>query len=419
MSLMGSNHTYSGRYNRRLVFDLIRSGDGISRRDLVDVTGLKPQTMSNICKDLIDRSLVVETIQQEGARGAPQKKLRIRAEAGCCLGIHVDRDGLVGIVCDLAGRELGRETASASLEDPSDTIRAIADLTQHLRSVSVDRPAWGIGIAMPTLQEAEFEHPVGPPGWDAWNRIPVAEAIEDVCGLPTIIENDATAAAVAELRAGSATGLTHYAHIFVGYGLGAGIINDSMPLQGFWNNAGEIGLLTWPAELANPDAVGQTPFSIDELAAMLSCESREIARPGVLEKLYAQRDSILMRWLDLNSRRLRLLVSLLENIMDPQTIVVGGHFPAILTNSLIDRAYPLLPSVSARSHREIPRLCAGALGPEAAAIGAAMLPVIAHGSPDFRRLSSMRGRSQAIDFERRFDRVAGAPTDDDTSSRFI
>jgi len=111
-----------------------------------------------------------------------------------------------------------------------------------------------------------------------------------------------------------------------------------------------------------------------------------------------------------------LLVSLLENIMDPQTIVVGGHFPPALINSLIDRAYPLLPSVSARSHREIPRLCAGALGPEAAAIGAAMLPVIAHGSPDFRRLSSMRGRSQTIDFERRFDRVAGAPTDDDTSS---
>ncbi len=97
-----------------------------------------------------------------------------------------------------------------------------------------------------------------------------------------------------------------------------------MPLQGFWNNAGEIGLLTWPAELANPDAGDQTPFSIDELAVMLACDSREIARPGVLEKLYAQRDSVLMRWLDLNSKRLRLLVSLLENIMDPQTTWSAG-----------------------------------------------------------------------------------------------
>lgn len=414
MTLMGSNHTYSGRYNRRLVFDLIRSGEGVSRRGLVDATGLKPQTMSNICKDLIDRSLVVETIRLEGARGAPQKELRIRADAGCCLGVHIDRDGLLGTVCDLSGKELGREIASASLQDPKDTIRAIADMTHRLQSAAPDLPAWGLGIAMPTLQEAEFEHSVGPPGWDAWNRLPVAEAIEEACGLPAIIENDATAAAVAELRAGRAVGLSHYVHIFVGHGLGAGIINDGMPLQGFWSNAGEIGLLTWPAELVSQEAKNQTPFSMDELAAMLGRESLDIAAPGQLEALYRQRDSVLMRWLDLNAKRLRLLVSLLENILDPQTIVVGGHFPAVLIDSLIDRAYPLLPSVSARSHRDIPRLCAGALGPDAAAVGAAMLPVIAHGSPDFRRLSFMRGRSQTIDFERRFDRVAGAPTDDDT-----
>lgn len=279
MSLMGSNHTYSGRYNRRLVFDLIRSGNGISRRDLVDVTGLKPQTMSNICKDLIDRSVVVETIQQEGARCAAKED--VGQSRGRLLPWYSRRSRRAsGHRLRSGGRELGRETASASLEDPSDTIRAIADMTQRLRSVTVDRPARGIGIAMPTLQEAEFEHPVGPPGWDAWSRMPVAEAIEDACGLPTIVENDATAAAVAELRVGSAGGLSHYVHIFVGHGLGAGIINDSMPLEGFWNNAGEIGLLTWPAELANPDAGKQTPFSIDELAAMLSCESREIARLG-------------------------------------------------------------------------------------------------------------------------------------------
>lgn len=413
MILMGSNHTYSGRYNRRLVFDLIRSGERVSRRSLVDATGLKPQTMSNICKDLIDRSLVVETTRLEGARGAPQKELRIRAEAGCSLGVHIDRDGLLGIACDLAGKELARERASASLDNPKETIRTIADLTDRLRSVAPDAPAWGVGVAMPTLQEAEFEHSVGPPGWDAWNSLPVAEAIEVACGLPVIIENDATAAAVAELRIGRAAGLSHYIHIFAGHGLGAGIINDRAPLQGFWSNAGEIGLLTWPSELAGPDGPAQTPFSIDELAAMLGRQSHDIAVPGELEALYSQRDSILMRWLDLNARRLRLLVSLLENILDPQTIVLGGHFPAVLINSLIDRAYPLLPSVSARSHREVPRLCAGELGAGAAAVGAAMLPVIAHGSPDFRRLSFMRGRSQDIDFERRFDRVAGALTDED------
>ncbi|SUB01881.1 Making large colonies protein [Pannonibacter phragmitetus] len=415
MTLAGSNHTFSGRYNRRLVFDLIRAGAGASRRSLVELTGLKPQTMSNICKELIDRSLVLEAVRQEGARGAPLKELRIRPEAGCGIGVHIDHHGLTAILCDLTGRELAREAADVRLDDPAETASVVAAIVQRLRSVVPEVPAWGVGVAMPTLQEAEFEHSVGPQGWGAWTGVPVAETIEAACGLPVIIENDATAAALAELGAGRGAGLSHYVHIFAGHGLGAGIISEGMPFQGFMNNAGEIGLLTWPADLVNPEAEGLTPFSIDELAAMLGRDARHIAAPGVLEQLYSQRNSALMRWLDVNSRRLRLLVSLLENILDPQTIIVGGHFPSIVIHSLIDRAYPLLPSVSARGQREIPRLCAGALGQEAAAAGAAMLPVIAHGSPSFRRLSLMRGRSREIDFESCFDRVAGAPSEKDAA----
>ncbi len=416
MTLLGSNHTSSGRYNRRLVFDLIHSGGGVSRRALVEATGLKSQTMSNICKELLDRGLVLETTRQDGARGAPHKELRIDPDAGCSLGLHVDRDGLVGIVCDLLGREKGRVLAKASLDDPQDTVRTILEMVQELQGRLPGSPAWGLGIAMPTLQEAEFEHSIGPPGWDAWARVPIAEVVEDACGLPVIVENDATAAAIAEGRAGMAVGLSHYVLVFVGHGLGAGIVNDSTPLQGVWNNAGEIGLTTWPAEFASPDGIEETPFSIDELGAMLGIQSHELGAPGRLEALYSRRDSVLMRWLDLNARRLRLLVSLLENILDPQTILVGGNLPEVLVHSLIDRAYPLLPSVSARSHREMPRLRAAALGSEAAALGGAMLPIMAHGSPDFRRISFMRGRSRPVEFERRFDRVTGQSSDDEAAS---
>jgi hypothetical protein len=79
----------------------------------------------------------------------------------------------------------------------------------------------------------------------------------------------------------------------------------------------------------------------------------------------------------------------------------------MILGSLVDRTYPLMPSVSARRAREIPRVLTSTLGPSASAVGAAILPVIAHGSPDFRRLSLMRGRKTPIDPETQFDRVAG------------
>jgi predicted NBD/HSP70 family sugar kinase len=404
----GNNHAYSGRYNRRLVFDLLRSNTELSRSELVDLTGLQPQTIANITRDLLERGLLSEEGRSTGGRGAPQKYLRLDALAGCTFGYHLDRDALTGVACDLLAREIARETLPVIWRNPESAIETIVEMGRKLASRTAGVPAWGIGVAMPTSQEADYEEYVGSPGWQEWSQLPMADVIEARCDLPVIVENDATASAIAELHAGTAASLSHYVYIYVGHGLGAGIIVDGLPFQGAFNNAGEIGLLSWPSELQSANSNGATPFSIEELACALGREQQDIEAFGVLDGLYQERNGILMAWLELNSRRLRLLVSMIENMFDPQTILVGGRLPAALCASLVDRSYPLLPSVSARKQRQRPRLQVAELGPDAPAIGAALLPVIAHGSPSFRRLSLMRGRSSIVDLEARFDRVAGA-----------
>lgn len=407
MSVSGNNHAYSGRYNRRLVFDLVRTKGETSRGELVSMTGLQPQTISNITRDLQERGLLREESRPDGSRGAPQKILTIDSDAGCSIGLHLDRDLLIGVACDLTAHELARASIRLNWRDPDASVEAMASLVSRLIAESGGHPAWGIGIAMPTLQEAEYEQYVGSPGWQEWSRVDVADALEASCGLPVIVENDATAAAIAELHAGEATTLSHFVYVFIGHGLGAGIIIDGLPFQGAFNNAGEIGLLSWSAELRPPETVSATPFSVDELAVMVGCTVEELEAPGALERLYHNRNGGLMRWLELSSARLRQLVAMIENMFDPQAIFVGGSFPALLLSSLVDRCYPLMPSVAARKSREGPRLRLASLGASASAVGAAMLPIIAHGSPDFRRLSLMRGRKDAVDPETRFDRVAG------------
>jgi predicted NBD/HSP70 family sugar kinase len=182
--------------------------------------------------------------------------------------------------------------------------------------------------------------------------------------------------------------------MFIGHGPGAGIIIDGLPSQGAFNNAGEIGLLNWPNELQPEAGLAATPFSLEELARAMNCETQRLEADGALDWLYQKRDTALMQWFELFAKRLRVLVSIVENLFDPQTVIVGGMISPMILGSLIDRTYP---SVSARRAREIPRLLTSTLGPSASAVGAAMLPVIAHGSPDFRRLSLMRGRKTPID----------------------
>lgn len=405
MAITGNNHSYSGRYNRRLVFDLVRNSDGISRSELVSRTGLSPQALSNISRELVERGLFMESTRAEGARGAPQKELRINLNAGMTIGIHLDRDGITGVLCDLMANTIAVQAAPGQWQNAQIAVDKISAIVREFRAHHPNSVPWGIGVSMPTLLETEFEQYVGSPGWQDWQGLHIAEILQDSCNLPVVIENDATAAAIAELHAGAAAGLQNYVYIYTGHGLGAGIIVDGLPFQGFWSNAGEIGLMNWPAELKLPVNSRTMPFSLDELQAMRGTAGTPDHQ--TLTKLYHSRDRALMEWLAVNADRLRFLTSIVENILDPQTILLGGRLPVELNASLVDRAYPLSPSVSSRSERSTPRLQTARLGAEALTIGAAMLPLMAHGSPDFRRISLMRGRKEAVDLEAVFDRVTG------------
>ncbi|MBU0779311.1 MAG: hypothetical protein KKC72_04550 [Alphaproteobacteria bacterium] len=94
---------------------------------------------------------------------------------------------------------------------------------------------------------------------------------------------------------------------------------------------------------------------------------------GALHDLHAAGDPALMAWLDQAAPHLSLIIGLLENILDPQTVILGGKMPRAILDDLIGRlAIPT--SVANRRNRALPRVQRGQTGQESAAIGAAALP---------------------------------------------
>ena len=63
----------------------------------------------------------------------------------------------------------------------------------------------------------------------------------DVLQVPVRVENDATAAAIAEQTTGSATELQSFCFVYFGTGLGLGVISNGEILRGAFGNAGELG----------------------------------------------------------------------------------------------------------------------------------------------------------------------------------
>jgi glucokinase len=139
----------------------------------------------------------------------------------------VDDDGVI------LQREL-RETPSTDANEIEDTI---ADVVWELRK-NHDVKAVGIGAA--GFIDTERSVVLFAPNL-AWRNEPLRDEVAKRVSLPVVIENDANAAAWAELRFGAGQGLAELVLVTIGTGIGAGIIREGDLYCGEFGMAAEMG----------------------------------------------------------------------------------------------------------------------------------------------------------------------------------
>src|SRR5207245_6024314 len=106
-------------------------------------------------------------------------------------------------------------------------------------SVAVgDEVVCGIGSAGPMTVAHERVSPVNLP---AWRDFPLRARVAEVTGLPTFLDGDAKALALAEGRFGAARGVDDYVAMVVSTGVGGGIVVGGVLLDGATGNAGHVG----------------------------------------------------------------------------------------------------------------------------------------------------------------------------------
>ncbi|MFC8678183.1 ROK family protein [Streptomyces griseorubiginosus] len=104
-------------HNTALVLDLLRraGGEGISRLELAERTGLTPQAVSKITGRLRDAGLAAEAGRRASTGGKPRTVLRLEPEAGHAVGVHLDRDALRLVLVNLAGTVVGERYTDVDL----------------------------------------------------------------------------------------------------------------------------------------------------------------------------------------------------------------------------------------------------------------------------------------------------------------
>src|SRR5581483_2131445 len=147
----GTTQQSSAPYNRRIVLDVIRRQGTISRKEIVDLVSLSPQTVANITNDLETIGLIVaKRITGAKTRGQPPIAFELNPDAGNSIGISLEPGRVSAALINLVGEILGRREIDVDTRDQRKALGAMQELvTELVRRPGTSERIWGVGVALP------------------------------------------------------------------------------------------------------------------------------------------------------------------------------------------------------------------------------------------------------------------------------
>ena len=125
--------------------------------------------------------------------------------------------------------------------DRSITPTEMIDRLIKIADSIIDKKPEAIGISCGGPLDSKKGVIMNPPNLPGWDNIEIVKQIEEHYGVPTKLQNDANACAVAEWKFGAGKGKDNVVFMTFGTGLGAGLILDGKLYSGTNDNAGELG----------------------------------------------------------------------------------------------------------------------------------------------------------------------------------
>ena len=388
-----SNHSDLKQINRLAIINHIKKQPSISRSDLAKVTGLNKSTIGKIVQELLDESWLKEDSPTplEGAGRRPTG-LTLNGEVLTLLGAELGVDYIAVVACSITGEIRFQSRLPYQHTNVETSVRQLADILCHTWKLmlSLNHHMLGLGVSVPGLVNALDGHVVDLPniGWQNIDLIDMLHQRFVQQHMPEIditIINDANAGALSEFVFGrSQYHRNPIIHLTAGIGVGAGIVSENGLYTGLNGWAGEIGHSTlqpfggWLCACGQRGCV-ETLVSQRALSRELVGDAPILSIETMQNRL-AQGDIQVKKGLETVGYFLGIVMRNLANILNPETIVIGGPMSQFETVLL----EPAIASFNAHTQRNVItptiRLCE--FGQNASSLGAAAAALMRHIEPD-------------------------------------
>src|SRR5215472_10185457 len=153
------------------------------------------------------------------------------------IGVDVGGSKVAAGAVDEHGRIVERLRRVTPAASPERTARAIAETVTELLG---RHPVQAVGVGAAGFVDESRDTVLFAPNL-AWRVEPLRKKVEDLVGMPVVMENDANASAWAEVKFGAACGQGHVVFVALGTGIGGAVVLDGQLYRGRWGMAGEPG----------------------------------------------------------------------------------------------------------------------------------------------------------------------------------
>jgi predicted NBD/HSP70 family sugar kinase len=224
--------------NRRIVLNLIRTRQPISRADLARVSGLQRSTISLIVEQLIQENWVLEGPTGRLPRGRRPTFLRLNDER-VIIGVDIRPVQTTVALADANGKFISQE-AMVTSPDPKIALQALIECINRVKRSRRGKMIEGIGISLPGRFDHSSDRLVFAPNL-AWRDIDLRNPIAKETGLEVELENAANACVLAAVWFDRMEKGHNLVVVTVSEGIGTGILANGQLVRGLNGMAGEFG----------------------------------------------------------------------------------------------------------------------------------------------------------------------------------
>lgn len=327
--------------NRRIVLNLVRDHEPISRADLARRMAVGRGMVTSLVTELIAEGSLCEGATVDAPRGRRPQMLYVRTQDRLVVAVDVRFSRTFLMLADFGGTPIALETFETVTEPAAFVRTLVARARRLLHQHGGAGTCEGMGLVVPGMVDAVTGRVLYAPQL-GWRNVDVRDRLRDALGFAVHVENAPIACALAQMWLGmrGTDAPTDFVYVTVSDGVGAGVVVQGDVVRGQTNTAGEFGHV--PLTLDGPECLCGARGCLEAYTSNLATLSRYLGQQfsPASARLLVQSSGLTITdvlararagerravdAIDATARYLGAGLTVIVNALGPSQIFIGGE----------------------------------------------------------------------------------------------